>query len=73
MRSSTIIVPGTFSGGEVESGTFHRPAITGKSQRVSQRVTDAAGQHANMQLGSASGAGHWVPDPELEEVLPARK
>lgn len=76
MRSSNTIVAGTFSGGEIENGTFHALATPSKSGRVNQRVLDAAGQHAHAQNGSAPAASVarlWVPEPESEEVLPLQQ
>ena len=80
MRSSNTIVAGTFSGAEIEPGTFHVLALpgktTGKTSCGSERMTDAADQHAHMQIGSAAtgtAARVWVPTPDDEEVPGARR
>ena len=76
MRTSTTIVAGTFAGAELEPGTFHFLALSGKSRGVSERVTDAANGHAHAQIGRSApteiAARAWAPIPDDEDVPGAR-
>jgi len=63
-------VAGSFSGAEIEPGTFHVKALTGPSDRVNQHGTDAVDTSPSItQSGGAQGkdaANAAVPKPEQE-------